>query len=138
MALEFTFYDDEFNREIRKLSKEFESAAKTAPVGKAVFLVAETLRGDSTDIVPFDRGFNGGLASTANSLDPRRTSSGVESGVSYNKDYAVKVHEDMTLRISQEKAVKGQRRQQKYLEKPMKENAQKYGKLMADAIRTFL
>lgn len=99
-----------------------------------VLLSSEKLRDDSVAIVPFKEGFNGGLASTAQSSPPKIEGTSVNSEVSYNKEYAVKLHEDLSLNISQEFAGMGKRRQQKYLEKPMKENAKLYGKIMSDEV----
>lgn len=119
---------------LRRLDKLEKDVVKE--LQKALVAAGEQLRGDSVDIVPFDKGFNGGLASTARTSDPRFYSDGMEIEVTYNKEYAVKVHEDMSLNISQKNTVGGQRRQQKYLEKPMKENAEKYGKIVADQLRS--
>lgn len=105
---------------------------------RAMVAAGEALRYDSLDIVPFDKGFNGGLAGTARTSDPKNEPDGISVDVTYNKEYAVKVHEDMTLNISQKNTVGGQKRQQKYLEKPMKENAEKYGKMVADHLRNAL
>lgn len=105
---------------------------------RGLVAAGEALRYDSLDIVPFDKGFNGGLAGTARTSDPKNEPDGVSVEVSYNKDYAVKVHEDMTLNINQTNTASGQKRQQKYLEKPMKENAEKYGKMVADHLRSAL
>jgi hypothetical protein len=58
--------------------------------------------------------------------------------VGYNKDYAARMHEDMSLNIRQTFAGAGGRRQQKYLEKPAKENAAKYGTILRDAFNESL
>jgi hypothetical protein len=123
----FDFDDSEFRRGMNRAEETTKKAA-----GRAAFAAAEALRGDSVNIVPFDQGFFGGLASTARTSNPKNTPSGAESDVTYNKEYAVRVHEDMTLRINQKRTINGQRRQQKYLEKPMRENTEKYGKIMAE------
>lgn len=105
---------------------------------KGVFLQGEALRGDSMNMAPFDKGTAGGLISTANTTDPRLNGDNVECQVGYNKEYAVKVHEDMTLKIRQKNTVAGQVRAQKYLERPMRENAEKYGKILADFLLSHL
>lgn len=130
-SIEFNLGD--FFKQLDKLENLTEEA-----VAASVFLAAEQCRGDSMNMAPFDKGTAGGLISTANTTDPRKSKTGAECQVGYNKEYAVKVHEDMTLRIRQKNTVAGQVRGQKYLEKPMRENAKKYGKIMADYIRTTL
>lgn len=116
-----------------KLLKVTEDAAM-----RGVFAGGEVLRADSVAIVPFDRGFNGGLAGSASTQPPTLAEMDmVETIVGYNMPYAAKLHEDMTLHINQRWA-SGQHRQQKYLEKPMKENASKYGKIIADTIHQTL
>ncbi len=112
-----------------KLFKVTEEAAL-----RGVFAGGEVLRADAVAIVPFDRGFNGGLAGSASTQPAGLTNADeVESIVGFNMPYAAKMHEDMTLHINQRWA-SGQPRQQKYLETPMKQNAQKYGKIIADTI----
>lgn len=103
-----------------------------------IFLASQTLLGDSLEIVPFDKGFNGGLAGTGNVVKPTLAGTDIEGMVGYNKDYAVKVHEDMSLNISQVRAAAGRRRQQKYLTKPAQENAEKYGKIISDHVAKVL
>lgn len=92
---------------------------------------ADALLADSTDIVPFDKGFNGGLASTANKTKPFSDGASRSISVGYNKSYAVRLHEDFTLKIKQRNTSGGQRRQQKFLEKPLKENGKKYSDIIA-------
>ena len=84
---------------------------------------ADALLKDSTSIAPFDRGFAGGLVSTANKTEPRNG----EIMVGYNKEYAVRLHEDMSLKIKRG-------RTQKFLENPMKNNGSKYGNIINDFI----
>lgn len=100
-------------------------------LGAGVLAAAEALKGDSTDRVPFDRGFAGGLASTARASNPKFSDDEVSSEVSYNLPQAVTLHEDMSLNIKQRNTTNGQQRQQKYLEGPMKEFAKDYGKIMS-------
>lgn len=129
--MEFTFeFDDKaFLAGLDKAEDEV-----IAAVQAGVFAAAEQLKNDSTNIVPFDKGFFGGLASTARASNPKLSANEVESEVSYNKDYAVRLHEDMSLNISQQNTSSGQKRSQKYLEKPMKQNAPKYGKIISDHV----
>ncbi len=105
-----------------------------------VFLAAEKLRGDSVNIVPFDHGFDGGLASTASAEKATIENGGetVESVVGYNSVYAARLHEDMTLHIKQTHPGIGAPRQQKYLEKPAHENAEKYGRIILDGVHRVL
>lgn len=118
-----------FNGKLDELGK-----AVVEIIKKALIESGEQLRGDSVNIVPFKRGFNGGLAGSASTqLENDETVI-----VGYNMPYAAKMHEDMTLNISQKYAGSGNRRQQKYLEKPARENAQKYGRILADAFRSYL
>lgn len=106
---------------------------------KGLFLSGEQLRSDSVMIVPFDKGFNGGLAGSASTQLPVDDGMGnLEVTVGYNMPYAAKLHEDMTLHIKQTNTVAGQKRQQKYLEKPAKENAQKYGTIIRDSFNEAL
>lgn len=108
-------------------------------IDPAVFLAGEALRADSVQIVPFDKGFNGGLAgSSSTEKSVRESDTVISATVGYNKVYAAKLHEDMTLHIKQTHAVAGQPRQQKYLEKPARENAQKYGKMLNDSLSSLL
>lgn len=95
---------------------------------------ADSLLADSTDIVPFDKGFNGGLASTANKTQPFADNGTRSIKVGYNKSYAVKLHEDLTLKISQ-RNTSGKRRQQKFLEKPLKENGKKYSEIISKVLQ---
>ncbi len=98
---------------------------------KGLFIAGEQLRADSVMIVPFDKGFNGGLAGSASTQLPVDEGGGLlSSTVGYNMPYAAKMHEDMTLHIKQTNTVGGQTRRQKYLETPAKENAEKYGSIL--------
>ena len=99
-------------------------------IDKGLVASADALLADSTDIVPFDKGFNGGLASTANKTKPFANNGKRAISVGYNKSYAVRLHEDLTLKISQ-RNTSGQRRQQKFLEKPLKENGSKYSSIIS-------
>lgn len=101
---------------------------------KALIESGEQLRGDSVAIVPFKRGFAGGLAGSA-STQLENDESVI---VGFNMPYAARLHEDMSLKISQKFAGNGGQRQQKYLEKPARENAQKYGRILADAFRNYI
>ena len=106
---------------------------------KGLFLAGEQLRADSVMIVPFDKGFSGGLAGSASTQLPVNDGSGnLEVTVGYNMPYAARLHEDMTLHIKQHNTVAGQKRQQKYLEKPAQENAQKYGTILHEAFNEAL
>jgi len=107
---------------------ELEQAVMKA-VMASVWLAGEALRGDSVAIVPFHRGFNGGLAGSASTEKPVTDGTEISATVGYNKDYAAKLHEDMTLHISQ-KFAGSQPRQQKYLEKPARENAERYRQII--------
>lgn len=129
MEFSFNFDDKRFLEGLEKGLKLGIDA-----IERGVFAAAEQLKNDSTDIVPFDEGFNGGLAGSAAVSKPRTLGSTIESDTTYNKVYAVKLHEDMSLNISQKNTSNGQRRSQKYLEKPMKQNAQKYGKIISDYV----
>lgn len=118
-----------FNGKLDELGK-----AVIEVVKKALIESGEQLRGDSVNIVPFQRGFSGGLAGSASTqLEDNETVI-----VGFNMPYAARLHEDMSLNISQKFAGTGGRRQQKYLEKPARENAQKYGRILADAFRSYL
>ncbi len=106
---------------------------------KSLFLAGEALRADSVMIVPFDKGFSGGLAGSASTQLPTMEGEGiVEVIVGYNMPYAARLHEDMTLHIKQTNTVAGQKRGQKYLENPAKENAEKYGSILHDAFNETL
>lgn len=98
---------------------------------KGLFLAGEALRADSVMLVPFDKGFSGGLAGSASTQLPIDEGGGLlSSTVGYNMPYAARLHEDMTLHINQKNTVGGQTRRQKYLETPAKENAEKYGSIL--------
>lgn len=128
IGIEFDF--SQFHKGLDELGK-----AITKAVLASLFLGGEALRADSVMIVPFDRGFSGGLAGSASTQVPVDAGSGIsEVTVGYNMPYAARLHEDMTLHIKQTNTVGGQTRQQKYLEKPAKENAEKYGKIIFDAV----
>lgn len=131
MAKEFKFNSSDFEK---GLSKYSERAQNALLAGLAA--AADALLEDSTDIVPFDKGFSGGLASTASKVDPKFSGTTAEVTVGYNKVYAARLHEDMSLKIVQRNTVSGQKRSQKYLENPMKQNAEKYAKIMADTIKS--
>ena len=128
--MSFTFDDSEFQEGL----KAYEKLALSALLAGMVVSTDSLLR-DSTDIVPFDKGFSGGLASTATKTNPKFDGATAESTYGYNKSYAARLHEDLSLNISQRRSSPGQTRSQKYLEKPMKENAKKYGKLIAKTIK---
>lgn len=135
-GIDFDF--SSFDKSLTQLGKDVIFIIK-----KALVEAGEQLRGDSTAIVPFQRGFNDGLAGSASTkidISNSFESQGGEHGVmvGYNMPYAARLHEDMTLNISQKFAGSGGRRQQKYLEKPARENAQKYGKILSEAFYTYL
>lgn len=122
--------DSDFRKRISQYKHISEDAIR-----RGLFAAGEDLRGESLKIVPFDRGVNGGLASTANTLHPTAIGSTMlETVVGYNRIYAARLHEDMTLVISQKKA-KGARRSQKYLEIPLKRDKDKYGKILAKLMK---
>ncbi len=105
----------------------------------SLFIAGEALRADSTQIVPFDKGFNGGLAGSSSTERAVDEGGGIISAtVGYNMPYAARLHEDMTLHISQKHAGAGAARQQKYLEKPAKENAEKYGSILMQSFNDAL
>lgn len=99
-----------------------------------VFGAGEALKGDAIQRAPFKRGGAGGLISTASVEKPIVTDKEIEAKVGFNKVYATKLHEDMTLKIKQTFAA-GIPRSQKYLETPMKQNAKTYGRLLADFMK---
>jgi len=123
-------------------SSEWESGldryadAVTAAIKAGIVAGADALLRDATDIVPFQKGFSGGLASTASKGEVQNSMGEIEIEVGFNKEYAARLHEDMSLNISQANASSGQRRQQKYLEKPMKENGEKYVTIVGELIRS--
>lgn len=122
-----------FNGKLDELGK-----AVIDVMSKALIEAGEQLRLDSVAVVPFKRGFAGGLAGSA-STQLENGDDGMQSViVGYNMPYAARLHEDMTLNISQKYAGGGKRRSQKYLETPARENAQKYGKILAEAFHTYL
>lgn len=132
MSFSIDWNDGEFQKHIDKLQKAFEKATPTSPVGKGVLLAGQALLRDAQDIVPFDVG----TLQKRGSADKVYSDKGdIAIDVGFNTDYAAKVHEDLTLNISQRKASKsGKPRQQKYLENPMKENGSKYGNIIARTI----
>ena len=104
-------------------------------IKEGLFVSGEELRADSVMIVPFNKGFNGGLAGSSNTQVPvTNLDGGLEVSVGYNMPYAARLHEDMTLHIKQTNTVAGQVRRQKYLETPAKENADKYGRIISDHV----
>ncbi len=126
-SVEFDF--SEFNGKLDQLGK-----IVIDEMMKSVWLAGEALRGDSVEIVPFDHGFDGGLAGSASTEKAEMESAGVISAtVGYNKVYAAKLHEDMTLHIKQTHAGAAPR-QQKYIENPARENAEKYGRIIHDGL----
>lgn len=130
-GIDFDF--EAFNGSLDELGKAAIEVFK-----KALIEAGEQLRGDSVAIVPFQRGFAGGLAGSA-STQLEIVDGQVQSViVGYNMPYAARLHEDMTLNISQKFAGTGGRRQQKYLEKPRMENDEKYRRILSDAFRTYI
>jgi len=121
MALDFS----DFSNRMRDFEKKYKVARDAGIVA-----AGNKLMSDSTEIAPFDKGFSGGLVSTAKMSDAVAEAGEVKVSVSYNKAYAVRLHEDMKLKISQKNAANGKTRGQKYLEKPMKENGKEYLKII--------
>lgn len=119
----------EFSQRIGKYTEEAEKELKRGIISGAQHILQK-----STDIVPFDRGFNGGLASTANHKDAELTAHNIEVTIGYNKEYAERLHEDMSLTISQKFAGNGPRRQ-KYLEEPLKSEGPKVAEILATFIK---
>lgn len=136
MSFSIDWNDGEFKKNIDKLERAFKDASPTSPVGKGVLLAGQRLLADAQDIVPFDKG----TLQKTGSADRLRLEQGeVTIDVGFNTDYAAKVHEDLTLNISQRRASKsGKPRQQKYLENPMKENGNLYGSIIARTILRYL
>lgn len=122
-----------FNGSLDKLAKDAEGIFR-----KALIEAGEQLRLDSVAIVPFKRGFAGGLAGSASTQLEIEEGSVQSVIVGYNMPYAARLHEDMTLNISQKFAGSGARRQQKYLEKPRMQNDAKYRKILSEAFRIYL
>ena len=82
------------------------SEAVIIAILKGLFISGEQLRADSVMIVPFDKGFNGGLAGSASTQVPMDAGNGIlEVTVGYNMPYAARLHEDMTLHIKQTNTV---------------------------------
>lgn len=132
IGISFDF--SQFNNKLDELGRAVFDAVK-----KGVYLGGEALRADSVAIVPFDHGFSGGLAGSASTQLPVDEGGGViSSTVGYNMPYAARLHEDLTLHIKQTHAGNGGARQQKYLEKPAKENAEKYGKIIHENVTASL
>lgn len=126
----FNINDENFKKGLDKFEK-----IATKEAEKAVYAAAEQLRGDSMNMAPFDRGTAGGLVSTANTTKAKKVGGDIVCSVGYNKKYAVKLHEDMSLKINQKNTKAGQSRGQKYLEKPMKENLKNYFRIITDYLR---
>lgn len=122
----------EFQKNIDKIIRAFERADVMSPVGKGVFLAGQALLADAQDIVPFDTGF---LQKSGQADRVYKDNGDIAIDIAFNSDYAAKLHEDLTLNISQIRASgSGKARQQKYLENPMKENGEKYGNIIARTI----
>lgn len=130
-SIDFDF--KKFNGSLDKLAKDAERIFR-----KALIEAGEQLRLDSVAIVPFKRGFAGGLAGSASTQLEIEEGSVQSVIVGYNMPYAARLHEDMTLNISQKFAGTGKRRQQKYLEKPRMENDEKYRRILSEAFHTYL
>jgi len=126
----FRLDSSEWESGLDRYADEVERAIRAGVVA-----AGDELLRDATDIVPFQKGFSGGLASTASKGEVQRNMDSIEIEVGFNKEYAARLHEDMSLTISQQNASSGQRRQQKYLEKPMKENGEKYVNIVGEVIR---
>ena len=127
--------------DLSELTKGFEELGKAVfeAVQKGLFLGGEAWRADSVMIIPFDKGFNGGLAGSGSVQTPEDEGGGIHSvTLGFNMPYAARMHEDMSLKIKQTNTVAGQTRQQKYVEKPGKENAEKYGSIIHEQIASAL
>lgn len=132
MSFSVNWNDGEFKKNMDKLVSSFSNPSVSSPVGKGVLLAGQALLRDSQDIVPRD---SDKLFLSGSADKPYRKAGEISIDVTYNTDYAVKVHEDLTLNISQRKrSASGESRQQKYLEKPMKQNGEKYGSIIARTI----
>lgn len=133
-SLRFEFNFKQFNGKLDELDKMVTDA-----VMRALIITGEDLRNDAVSIVPFRMGFNGGLAGSASTEQAVEEDGGklLSVTVGFNKPYAAKMHEDMSLTISQ-KFAGSKPRQQKYLEKPARENADKYGRILRDAVHDSL
>lgn len=136
MSLTIKWDDGQFKKNINKIERAFADPSTSGPVGKGTLLAGQALLHDAQDIVPFD---TGDLKNSGNADKVVRAPGGMQIEVGFNRDYAAEVHENMKLNISQRKASKsGLPRQQKYLEKPMKENGEKYGNILARSILKYL
>jgi len=129
--MSFSLDSSEFERGLDRYTDDV-----TAAIKAGIVAAGDALLRDATDIVPFQKGFSGGLASTASKGEVKSGMSEIEIEVGFNKEYAARLHEDLSLNISQANTSRGQRRQQKYLEKPMKENGEKYVTLVGEVIRS--
>lgn len=109
--------------------------AGTKAILKGLVISGDALLADATDRIPFDKGFNGGAAGSGSKKEPTLKGDSAEVQVGFNVPYAARLHEDMSLNISQRRTSNGQVRSQKYLEKPMKENGEKYGKIIAQSMK---
>lgn len=128
-GIRFEFNFKAFEGKLDELDKKVTDALM-----RSLVIAGQELLGDATAIVPFRRGFNGGLAGSGSTEQPVTEEGGriLSIVTGFNKVYAAKMHEDMTLNISQ-KFAGSKPRQQKYLEKPARENATKYGRILNDA-----
>lgn len=136
MSFTINWNDGDFQKNIKKIERAFSDPSEHGPVGKGVLLAGQALLRDSQDIVPLD---TGDLQKSSSTSKVVRSSKGMQIDIGYNMDYAVKLHEDMQLKIKQtNKSGSGKRRQQKYLELPMKQNGKDYGNIMARAILKYL
>ncbi|WP_026174803.1 minor capsid protein [Acaricomes phytoseiuli] len=89
---------------------------------KGMFEAAEHVRKESNEVVPIEKGDLGGSAVA--SVDDK----GTRAAVSYDTPYAVKQHEDLSLRHDDG-------REAKYLEKTLARERGAVRKVIADEIR---
>lgn len=98
-----------------------------AKIGLAVAL--DHVLGVSNDRVPVERGMSGGLESTgAATIDDGDR---IRGAISYDKEYAVRQHEDLSYRHDEG-------RQAKYLESAFADESSKIGEFIAEGIRRSL
>lgn len=129
MATSFQFDDSSLRRGFQRYGSEGTKALLAGCAAGGDMMLAA-----ATDIVPFDKGFNGGLAGSASKVEPRISGDEIEVEIGFNKSYAARLHEDMSLVISQKRTSGGQRRSQKYLEIPLKRDAEKFGRVVASIL----
>jgi hypothetical protein len=135
-SLFFNWNDGEVKKNFEKIIRDFTDGQAGSPVVKGVVIASQALLRDAQEIVPFDKGF---LQKSGSTTQPKKVGDEVSADVGFNMPYAAKLHEDLTLNISQIKGSKsGKARQQKYLEGPMKENGEKYASMMTKTMAEYL